>query len=373
MAVSRKRVSINDVSALAGVSTATVSNVFSGRKPVNADLQKRVRDAAEELGYQVDRAASQLRSGRTRVVAVLVPDLTDTFFATIVTRIEALASAEGYDVIVASSRDDRSIEASRLNALLSWRPAGIIVVPCSSVIPEALVAESRRLPVVLIDRVSDDCTFADSVTIDNGDAGDIAARHLVEHGHRTIVLAASRMDIAPIAARCDAAARHILRETGVQPTIIELGTASEKGAEIFTRWLERHPAPDAVMATTNVTTLAVLSAFAGLRIAIPDRTSLVAFDDYAWMSARNTGLTAIRQPVEDMAQAAWDRLMFRLDGNADAAPRAIVLHAGLVVRASVADRPAGPSPGPHPPGDPPSRPSRPPTGAEETLGSKPIH
>ena len=369
------RVSIKDVSALAGVSTATVSNVFSGRKPVNAELQNRVRNAAEGLGYQVDRAASQLRSGRNRVVAVLVPDLTDTFFATIVTRIEALASADGYDVIVASSRDDRAIEASRLWALLAWRPAGVIAVPCSNDVPEALVNNGNVLPVVLVDRVSASCTIADSVTIDNRDAGEIAARHLVEQGHRDIVLAASHMNIAPIGERVAAASAHILRETGIAPTLLELGTSVEIGAQVFTHWLERHPVPDAVMATTNVNTLAVLSAFARARIMIPDRTSIIAFDDDAWMSARNTGLTAIRQPVEDMAEAAWQRLMFRLDGNADVAPKAFVLNAGLVVRASVAARPLASSRSGRKASQRPSRPLSPDPdfGSAADKGARPVH
>ncbi len=76
----RKRATIKDVAAGAGVSTATVSNVFSGNKPVNADLRRRVEAAAKALDYQPDRAASQLRSGQTRVVCVLVPDLDDVFF-----------------------------------------------------------------------------------------------------------------------------------------------------------------------------------------------------------------------------------------------------------------------------------------------------
>ena len=369
------RVSIKDVSALAGVSTATVSNVFSGRKPVNAELQERVRQAAEHLGYQPDRAASQLRSGRTRVVAVLVPDLTDTFFATIVTRIEALASSAGYDVIVASSCDDRATEASRLKALLAWRPAGVIAVPCSNEVPEALAAASGRLPMVLVDRVCVPCPIADSVTIDNRDAGEIAARHLVERGHRNILLAASRMAIAPVAARMEAAADHILRETGVAPTILELGTATEAGANIFTHWLERHPVPDAVIAATNVTTLASLSAFARARIMIPDRTSIVAFDDDAWMSARNTGLTAIRQPVEAIAEAAWQRLMYRLAGHADAAPEALVLSAGLVVRASVGERAVVPPPAGRTAARSRSSPFSPPAlaGTASRKGPKPIH
>jgi len=340
--VGGKRVSIRDVAARAGVSTATVSNVFSGRKAVNDALRKRVLQAGAELGYSVDRAASQLRSGRTSVIAVLVPDLTDTFFATIVTSIEARASMLGYDVIVASSRDDRATEASRLKALLAWRPAGIIAVPCSNDMPAALTDNSDGLPVVLVDRVARDLRSVDSVVIDNADAGEIAARHLVEHGHRHIVIASSRNEIAPIAERIAAASRFIVDKTGIEPTVLEVGTVPEQGAGIFTKWLERHPVPDAVMATTNVTTLAVLSAFARFHIAVPDRTSLVAFDDDTWMSARNTGLTAVRQPVEEIAEAAFERLMFRMNHAGDAKPKSIVLGASLVVRASVARRSADP-------------------------------
>ena len=75
-----KKASIKDVAKAAGVSTATVSNVFSGRKPVNADLADKVRGAADALGYSVNKAASLLRSGRNSVVCVLVPDLSDPFF-----------------------------------------------------------------------------------------------------------------------------------------------------------------------------------------------------------------------------------------------------------------------------------------------------
>ncbi|MDN3721475.1 LacI family DNA-binding transcriptional regulator [Roseibium salinum] len=178
--MSKRKPSIRDVAALAGVSTATVSNVFSGRKPVNDELKESVHKAARRLGYQVDRAASQLRSGRTRIIAVLVPDLTDTFFATIVSRLETAAIAEGYDVVVASSHNDRSVESSRLKALLSWRPEGLIAVPCSSVIPRELREAKGTVPMVLVDRVATQDAIADTVTIDNREAGEIAALHLLE-------------------------------------------------------------------------------------------------------------------------------------------------------------------------------------------------
>jgi LacI family transcriptional regulator len=331
--MNRRRATLKEVAARAGVSIATVSNVFSGRKPVNGDLRAKVEKAAQELSYQVDRAASQLKSGRARVVGVLVPDLDDTFFTSLISRIEVLALKEGYDVIVASSRDDRQLEESRLHTLLGWRPSGIIAVPCSDTMPAALAREVGRLPIVLVDRLVPGSLLADTVTIDNFEAGEIAGRYLVEMGHSEIVLAASNIDIAPIRERVRGARSMVKEMTGREPAAIPLGSNAERGAEIFTHWLERHPLPSAVFALTNVTTLAVLTALARQRIEMPDQVSIIGFDDYTWMSARKTALTAIRQPVDEIAQVAWERLQLRMGGDTSP-PYPSVLNTSLQVRDS---------------------------------------
>ena len=339
----KSRTTIKDVAKLAGVSTATVSNVFSGSKPVNAALRKRVETAARELSYQVDRAASQLRSGQTRVIGVLVPDLDDVFFTSLVSRVEVLAQEDGYDVIVASSRDDPSLEQSRLRALLGWRPSGLVAVPCTDTMPEILADEAHRLPIVLADRVVVEGAIADTVTIDNREAGEIAARHLVAMGHRDIVIAASHLSIAPIRDRVRGADAFLQQAVGRAATVVERGSNSERGAEHFANWLDRHARPSAVLALTNVTTLAVLSALAARRIDVPDEVSMIGFDDYPWMSARKTALTAIRQPVDDMAKAIWEQLMARIGGD-DTAPRPVGLNTSLQVRDSVRNLAASTSP-----------------------------
>lgn len=330
-----KRVTIKDVAARARVSIATVSNVLSGNKPVNGELQKRVKKAARELSYQVDRAASQLRSGQAPVVGVLVPDLDDVFFTSLVSQLEVMAQKDGYDIIVASSRDDTKLEQSRLRALLAWRPSGLIAVPCSDVIPVVLKREVGRLPMVFADRVLPGGSLVDTVAADNRDAGEIASRYLLALGHRDIVLAASSVAISPIRERIRGASELIRAEIGREPTVVELGSNAERGAEVFARWLERHDRPSAVIALTNVTTLSTLTAFARLRIDIPDPVSVIGFDDYPWMSARKTGLTAIRQPIAEIAAAAWEQLRKRMSGD-QSKTRNIVLKTGLQVRDSVA-------------------------------------
>ena len=331
---SHKRATLKEVATRAGVSIATVSNVFSGRKPVNADLRAKVEQAAKELSYQVDRAASQLRSGRAQVVGVLVPDLDDTFFTSLVSRLEVMAQKDGYDVIVASSRDDMEIEESRLQTLLGWRPSGVIAVPCSNQVPAILSREARRLPMVLVDRVIAASAVVDTVTIDNFEAGRIAVAHLLDMGHTDIVLAASHLDIAPIRERIRGATAAARSRHACDPIAVEVGSNADRGAELFGEWIEGNAVPSAVLALTNVTTLAVLTALARRGIDIPEHVSLIAFDDYPWMSARKTPLTAIRQPVNEIASAAWEQLKMRMEGDGSP-PTPIVLHASRHDRASV--------------------------------------
>lgn len=333
-----RKPSIREVAKLAEVSTATVSNVFSGKKPVNDELKERVRLAATQLGYQVDRAASQLRSQRNKVVTVLVPNITDTFFATIVSYLENLAFEHGYDVIVASSHDKEIIEASRIKALMSWRPAGMIAIPCSGQLSEPLLDLVNLCPTVLIDRVSVNETPFDTVTIDNRVAGSLACQHLVDAGHKNILIAASNLSFPPIRERVEGALLATNKSNTVEPSVIELGSDLNEGAVKVSDWLELNPDSTAILALTNVTTLSTLTALAERNIKVGKDISLVAFDDYAWMSARSTSLTAIRQPAEEVAKSAWSRLLGRIDSdrkNAD--PMATILDASLIQRHSVQD------------------------------------
>jgi LacI family transcriptional regulator len=327
----RESVSIREVAKLAGVSTATVSNVYSGKKPVNDDLAKRVRDAGNKLGYKVNRIASQLRSGKNNIVGVLVPDLSDPFFTSIITKLEELAQLSGYEIIVANSNDNEKTEQGRLDALLSWQPAGLVIIPCTDAIPSQLLGEGYVPPFVVADRVSDQ-NISDTVVIDNREAGAIAASHLVDLGHRNLLLAASNLNIFPIRERC-AGAQDSVARFGATSDIVELGSKPFKGADILSHWLDRDDRPTAIIATNGMTTLAILACLARRKIDIPNQISVVGFDDYLWMSARQTALTAVSQPTSDIANSVWECLRSRMAGE-EFARKKIVLSCTLVIRNS---------------------------------------
>jgi LacI family transcriptional regulator len=329
----KKRPSIKDVAALASVSTATVSHVFSGKKQVNETLALRVRDAAAELGYAVDPVASRLRSGRARVVAVIVPDLEDLFINRFVSLIESRAQQAGFDVVLACSRNDPEIERSRLRALIAWRPAGIVAIPCGDSIPEELLEEYGSTPIVGADRIEPGSAPFDTVTVDNRSAGRKIADFLLMQNVRSVLLVTATLRIFNIRERVRGATDRLSESDGVQVETIEIGIDPVGGAGKLTAWLNGNPKPDAVVGLTNLTTLATLAAFAEVGLEAPKDIALVGFHDSLWMTARKNPVTTVVPPVDDVARLAWERLERRMTGDTSPA-HSIILSAELIQRAS---------------------------------------
>jgi DNA-binding LacI/PurR family transcriptional regulator len=329
-----KTSSINDVAKLAGVSPATVSNVLTGRKAVSPKLAKKVEAAVKALDYRADPLASMLRSGDAKIVAILVPDLDNPFFTSVVSAVEQCLGKDSFEVIVASSHGDEATERSKLKAILAWRPAGLIVIPCSDAFSSHELIAASGTPYVIADRVTD-TRDVDTVSLDNEGAGRIAAEHLIDLGHEHILIAASSVRLANIRQRCSGVSAvfqaHGLRE----PEIVELGIHNEHASRHLSEWLDRHHVPTAIVALTNFTTMTVLETFAERSLRIPQDVSLIGFDDYHWMRARATPLTAIAQPVREMGQMLWERLSARIKGDGSPA-RQVRLACELKVRNSTA-------------------------------------
>ena len=321
-----------DVARLAGVSPATVSNVLGQRKTVDPMLAERVRRAAAELGYRVHRAASQLRSGRAKVVAVLVPSLENPFFTSLIAVLERCARADDYEIIVGSSSEQEAIEDNRLAALLSWKPAGVIIVPCRDTFACRRLLTAEQTPFVVVDRVADE-TLDDCVTIDNAAAAALAAHHLVSLGHREILVAASTLELANIRERCAAIAAQIERLAGGQIEILELGSAFDIAEARMETRMRSGPLPGAAIAVSNYATMALLASFARFGTRVPEDISLVGFDDYAWMRAYSPPITAVRQPIDAIAREAWGWLVERIGGS-DAPRRRTELAVELEIRQS---------------------------------------
>jgi LacI family transcriptional regulator len=325
--------SIRTVASLAGVSTATVSNVLNARRTVAPELAARVRAAVAELGYIADLGASRLRSRKSAVAGVLVPDIGNPFFGSFVSVLEGAARRGGYDLLIVSAGDDATQEAARLRALLTWRPAGVIVIPCGSEILGREFAAAAAVPLVAADRFPADPTL-DVVAVDNRAAAAEVTRHLITGGRHHILAVAADLGISTMQERCDGI-RDAAESDGGVVEFLEVGyTLGDSRAGIAAR-LARGLPPDAVFTLNNIATLGALGAIDAAGLSMPQDIALVGFDDEEWMHAVSPPLTAVRQPVAAMALAAWARLTARIGGDASP-PHQVRLACTLEIRDSSA-------------------------------------
>ena len=328
-----KKPSIKDVAREAGVSTATVSHVFSGKKFVKEPLARKVRQAADRMGYTVDRVASQLRSGRTNIVAVIVPSLEDLFLNSFISRIESLAEDAGYQIIVACSRDDAETERERLRALMGWRPSGLIIVPYLKEVPGNLATEHPDVPTVAVDRINPAFSRYDTVTIDNFASGRSVADHMISQGAKSLLVLSSIDDVYTLEERIRGIKDRAAEDSSASVEVLVVGRDPEIGAKRLSDWVQSHGSPSALIGLSNVMTLAALSTFSARNIEIPNDVLLAGFHDSLWMTARKTPITTVVQPVDAVAKSAWDRLQHRIEGD-DGPVQNIVFKSELVVRRS---------------------------------------
>lgn len=314
MVTDQARPSIRMVAERAGVSVATVSNVLNNKPSVSPDYASRVHAAVRELGYVADAAASRLRSKKSALAAVVVPDLTNPMFAAFVSTLEHAARVDGFDLVVVSTRNDPAEEADRLANLRAWRLAGLIVIPCNGALSARLPA-GLAAPIVVADRIPDDGGF-DLVAVDNGPAAGAVARHLAGAGFRRCLVAGTSLSISNVRERWDGA----VAGAGPMATeMVEVGFDDDGGFYALEARLRGPDRPDALFALDHQTALAAFRLFGEIGLRPGVDLGFAGFDEMEWMRLVSPAVTAVRQPVEDMALTAWAQLSRRIGGDASPA------------------------------------------------------
>jgi DNA-binding LacI/PurR family transcriptional regulator len=312
--MSIKLPSIRTVASRAGVSTATVSNVLNARRSVAPELVARVEQAVADLGYIADGSAARLRSRKSSVTGVMVPDIANPFYGAFVSVLEGAARHDGYDLLVVSSGGDPAQETARLKALITWRPAGIIVVPCDDTLAGRTIARAAGVPIVVADRIPADPDF-DIIAVDNRQTAAAVTNHLLERGHRHMLVAAHSLAVSSVQERGTGIRDAAAKVPGALVEILEMGRSIQESRQRIAARLRQAPRPTALFTLNNLLTLGALGALTECRLKVPDDIALVGFDDEEWMHVVTPPLTAVRQPIQEMAHAAWGRLMARVDGD----------------------------------------------------------
>jgi DNA-binding LacI/PurR family transcriptional regulator len=310
MAQPREHLRIGDIARLAGVSAATVSRVLSGSPRVRPEARERVLAVAARFDYQPSPLARHLRRGRTDVVGVVVSDIENPHFASLVQAIEDAVYRRGRRVLLCNTSEDAAKESAYLEMLAVERVLGVLLSPSEDANPPISALMDLGIPVVAFDRSVAD-PRADSVTADNRGAAKQAAQLLIDLGHRRIGLVAGRPGVQTADERL-AGYVAAMAGAGLQPLVRQGGFSLDGGRTAAAELIAERPAVTALLIANNLMTLGALAALRESRLRVPDGMALVAFDDPPWAQLIDPPLTALAQPLRTMADVAVSLLFERI-------------------------------------------------------------
>jgi DNA-binding LacI/PurR family transcriptional regulator len=330
---------MQDVARLAGVSTATVSAVINENKRVSPRRAQKVKDAIEALDYHADQNARSLRTGQTRVIGVVIPDMAHSFFAEVVAGAEEVASKFGYSFFLCDAHEDPALEQRHLDVLFSHRVEAVLIACCdSSMAYERPIM--KRFPIVFFDRVPT-AFRGSSVTTDNIAGAHMATRHLIECGHQEIAIIAGNLNRSTHAHRFEGF-RKAMQESRLAIRKEYCGTEGLDAEAAYNFTLDRLRGPEpptAIFCTSNKLLRGCVGALQQLHMRYPDDISIIGFDDFAWNETFHPAITTVAQPTREMGREAMELLLNKIAGRRegrDVAERAIVLQPELHVRNSTA-------------------------------------
>lgn len=323
---------IRDVAARAAVSAATVSRVLNGRVDVAPDLRDRVLDAVAELSYRPNVAARSLRTRATTVLGLIISDITNPFFTSMVRGVEDAAQQAGYSVVLANTDEDLAKERRYVEVAAAEQMAGVVLSPASSTQTGIGYLIERNIPVVTIDRRLRGAPV-DSVTVNNFRAAFEATEHLIEQGCRRIGFVAGPAATTTGSRRL-AGYKAAVRAAGLpeDPDLVVSGEFRIDGGRAATEELLQHEI-DGLFAANNLMTIGALETLGAHGIEPGSDLAVVGFDDINWATALRPPLTAVSQPTYEIGRTTAELLLRRIRGEQLPLQR-IVLPAKLVVRQS---------------------------------------
>lgn len=331
-----QRVTLRDVATYAGVSITTVSNVVRGWPYVSTDTRLKVQSAIQELDYSPHPIAQGLRTGQTLVIGFVVPDLSNPYFASMVSVAENVAQERGYNMLVFNTHEDEAREAECIRRATNHWVDGLLIAGVASAQHTADVLRDVTIPVVTIDRTPDG--FAGpSCRLDNFRAAQLAMQHLFDLGHRRIAHLGGPQGARPARERLEGYLQTLATlELSYQRVVLGDNLWSfNSGYRAMQEILADSTLPSAVFASNDRMAIGAAHALQECGLTVPDDISLVGVDDLDVSQYMNPPLTTVRQPINDMARAGID-LLLKLMNNETPEATHVLLSPELILRRSTA-------------------------------------
>lgn len=328
------KITIRSVAEEAGVSIGTVSKVINDSGKISENTRKKVFQAMRKLNYKPDAAAASLRGKRTKLIGLLVPDISNPFYAGIARSIEDRSHEVGLNVMLCSTDNNTEKEKNYLALLTSQRVDGLVVASAfrSTVLLQETI--ERGIPSVLIASEIPQLSI-NTVTVDDYKGGYLATSHLLDLGHKDIAIISEnvRSNEPRLAAYRDS-----LREAGidVKPEYIMKTEATIlKGYECAKKLLLLEEKPTAIFACNDLLAAGVIQAAKELELDLPRELSVVGFDNTVLSTTTAPMLTTVSQPIKQMGAKVVNLLLQEMEESKGYKER-LLMAPELIVRQSTA-------------------------------------
>ncbi len=329
-------VSIKEVAERAGVSSSTVSRILAGKLAVKDETRARVMRAVEELDYKPSLMAKCLRSGESRLLGFIIPNIERPFYPKVMKHLEELAYESGYNIILCDASESTKKESEFLQTLIGLRVDGVVFLPTTEE-TEHILPFVGKLPIVVINRKFDiglPCVLGDDY-----DGGYCAGMHLYRLGHRRIACVIDSRKRNYNLDRYEGFSR-AMRENGVPDCgryVIRGVKAPEDVPERIRPLLEGPERPTAVFAFDDTLAYGVYQAAHELGLRVPDDLSVVGYDDLPFSRYMIPPLDSYSVPYKEINKAALNILLEEIREKKGPEGRAIRVSGGLMIRGSAAE------------------------------------
>jgi len=333
----KAEVTIYDISKALNISASTVSRGLNNNPQVRKELRKKIVQKANEMGYQHNKFAANLRQKRTKSLGVVIPRIDSHFMSSVISGMETVANKAGYQLLISQSEESELLEAANIQALFSSRVDGFLVsLSYETKSLDAFQSIFRRdIPLVFFDRVFE-CGNCINIVIDNFKAGYEATKHLINQGCKKIVHAGGSLNRNVYNDRFRgykmALADHSLPYDEHSLVITNLSDTS--GIAIVKEILSNGSVPDGIFTANDSSAVSVICELKKAGIRVPEDIAVVGFNDDPVSKVIEPNLTTIHYPGREMGEISASTIIRILEGTLFEKVNSIILHSELIVRQS---------------------------------------
>jgi DNA-binding LacI/PurR family transcriptional regulator len=331
------KITIGDVAKKAGVSKTTVSRILNQNYGhTTEETRIRVLEVIKELDYRPNALAKGLKSMRTNVIGIVLSNLKNPFWTTVLEGVEDACRDLGYNLMICNSDEDPLMEEQYIREFQMRQVDGIVINPTvrNPDLYQKLVAE--KYPLVVVNRRIPGLK-THNVVMDNVKGASIAVNHLLHNGRKKVAAFAYRNPYVSTWKERIEGYRAAMLENGFAAEDIRIEESEQQIGMVkdsVLRYLQAHPDTDAIFSTNNMITLEVIEAIKEMNLKIPADIAIVGYDETVWSKHLDPPLTTIEQPGYEMGRMAAQILINKIRAEKEQRPKTVVLEPKLIARKS---------------------------------------